>query len=184
MRTQTTSIRCALGRLMPQLPASTDELRAMRAAAWHKQGIVVVPLEDIYDDWDRAVLSGIATKLYGARTVASRKSTPWAEGEVIDRLLVIVLLTHIVDHAAIRPDAFIADARLLLGTGLGALRLLGHGRPAPSCPRVASTPSRSRCTVIDLPVVATTVQVSPSPRSMTSPSDQGVLLREVAVRAP
>ena len=79
------SIPCALGRLAPASPASSDELRAMRAAAWHKQGIVVVPLEDIYDEWDRAFLSGIATKLYGARTVASRKSTPWAEGEVIDR---------------------------------------------------------------------------------------------------
>ena len=85
MRTHTASIPCALGRLAPQSPASSDELRAMRAAAWHKQGIVVVPLEDIYDDWDRAFLSCIATKLYGARTVASRKSTPWAEGEVIDR---------------------------------------------------------------------------------------------------
>ena len=85
MRTHTASIPCALGRLAPASPTSTDELRAMRAAAWHKQGIVVVPLEDIYDEWDRAFLSGIATKLYGARTVASRKSTPWAEGEVIDR---------------------------------------------------------------------------------------------------
>ena len=85
MRTHTASIPCALGRLAPQSPASSDELRAMRAAAWHKQGIVVVPLEDIYDDWDLAFLSGIATKLYGARTVASRKSTPWSEGEVIDR---------------------------------------------------------------------------------------------------
>lgn len=85
MRTHTASIPCALGRLAPASPASSDELRAMRAAAWHKQGIVVVPLEDIYDVWDRAFLSGIATKLYGARTVASRKSTPWAEGEVIDR---------------------------------------------------------------------------------------------------
>jgi len=85
MRTHTASIPCALGRLAPASPASSDELRAMRAAAWHKQGIVVVPLEDIYDNWDRAFLTGIATKLYGARTVASRKSTPWAEGEVIDR---------------------------------------------------------------------------------------------------
>ena len=85
MRTHTASIPCALGRLAPASPASSDELRAMRAAAWHKQGIVVVPLEDIYDEWDRAFLSGIATKLYGARTAASRKSTPWAEGEVIDR---------------------------------------------------------------------------------------------------
>ncbi|WP_442771435.1 hypothetical protein [Zoogloea ramigera] len=85
MKTHTASIPCALGRLAPASPASTDELRAMRAAAWHKQGIVVVPLADIYDEWDRAFLSGIASKLYGARTVASRKSTPWAEGEVIDR---------------------------------------------------------------------------------------------------
>jgi len=85
MRTHTAPIPCALGRLAPQSPASADELRAMRAAAWHKQGIVVVPLEYIYDDWDRAFLSGIATKLYGARTAASRKSTPWSEGEVIDR---------------------------------------------------------------------------------------------------
>jgi len=57
----------------------------MRAAAWHKQGIVVVPLDEIFDEWDRAFLSGIATKLYGAHTVASRKSTPWSEGEVVDR---------------------------------------------------------------------------------------------------
>ena len=85
MRTQTASIPCALGRLAPTSPASSDELRAMRAAAWHKQGIVVVPLDEIFDEWDRAFLSGIATKLYGARTVASRKSTPWSEGEVVDR---------------------------------------------------------------------------------------------------
>ena len=85
MNPTSVSIPCALGRLSPASPASSDELRAMRAAAWHKQGIVVVPLEDIYDDWDRAFLTGIATKLYGARTVASRKSTPWVEGEVIDR---------------------------------------------------------------------------------------------------
>jgi len=64
----TPSIRCALGRLVPQTPASEDELQAMRAAAWHKQGVVVVPLEEIFDEWDRAFLTGIATRLYGART--------------------------------------------------------------------------------------------------------------------
>ena len=85
MRTHTASIPCALGRLAPASPASTDELRAMRAAAWHKQGIVVVPLEDIYDEWDRAFLSGIATKLYGARTATTKQNRPWREGEVIDR---------------------------------------------------------------------------------------------------
>jgi len=85
MRTNTASIPCILGRLVPQTPAGADELRAMRAAAWHKQAIVVAPLDDIYNEWDRTFLSGIATKLYGARTQPSRQGTPWAEGEAIDR---------------------------------------------------------------------------------------------------
>ena len=85
MRTHTASIPCALGRLAPASPSSSDELRAMRAAAWHKQGIVVVPLDEIFDEWDRAFLSGIATKLYGARTATTKHSRPWREGEVIDR---------------------------------------------------------------------------------------------------
>ncbi len=85
MRTSTPSIPCSLGKMVPQAPANADELRAMRAAAWHKQGIVVVPLDEIYDDWDRAFLNAIATKLYGARTQPSRQSTSWQEGDVIDR---------------------------------------------------------------------------------------------------
>ena len=85
MRTNTASIPCALGRLIPQSHASSDELRSMRAAAWHKQGIVVIPLDEIYDDWDRRFLTGIATRLYGARTAATKQSRPWREGEVIDR---------------------------------------------------------------------------------------------------
>ena len=36
------SLRCALGKLVGQVPATEDELRAMRAAVWHKQGILVV----------------------------------------------------------------------------------------------------------------------------------------------
>ena len=85
MRTQTASIPCALGRLVRQSPASSDDLRAMRAAAWHKQGIVVIPLDDIYNDWDRQFLIGLATRLYGARTATTKQSRPWCEGEVIDR---------------------------------------------------------------------------------------------------
>jgi len=85
MKTSTASIPCVLGRLAPQTPASADELRAMRAAAWHKQAIVVVHLDEIYDEWDRAFLTGIATRLYGARTPSSRQSTAWQEGDVIDR---------------------------------------------------------------------------------------------------
>ena len=85
MRDHTASIPCALGRLMPQLPASADQLRALRAAARHKQGIVVIPLTEIYNDWDRQFLTGIATRLYGARTATTKQQRPWREGEVIDR---------------------------------------------------------------------------------------------------
>ena len=85
MRTHTVSIPCALGRVAAASPASSDELRAMRAAAWHRQGIVVAPLDEIYDDWDRQFLTGIATRLYGARTTSTKHSRPWCEGEVIDR---------------------------------------------------------------------------------------------------
>ncbi|AFU62864.1 MULTISPECIES: hypothetical protein [Pseudomonadota] len=79
MNTHTPSIYCALGRVAPQSPASTDELRAMRAAAWHKQGIVVVPLDEIYDEWERAFLSGIATRLYGARSPKTQRDRSWRE---------------------------------------------------------------------------------------------------------
>ena len=85
MNPTSVSIPFALGRLAPASPASSDELRAMRAAAWHKQGIVVVPLDEIFDEWDRAFLTGIATKIYGARTATTKHSRPWREGEVIDR---------------------------------------------------------------------------------------------------
>lgn len=85
MRTHTASIPCALGRVTPVTPASSDDLRAMRAAIWHKQGIVVIPLDEINDDWDRRFLTGIATRLYGARTATTKQSRPWQEGEVIDR---------------------------------------------------------------------------------------------------
>lgn len=67
------SLPCALGRVTPPSPANRDELRAMRAAAWHKQGIVVVPLDEIYDEWERAFLIGIATRLYGARSPKTQR---------------------------------------------------------------------------------------------------------------
>ena len=42
----------------------------MRRAAWRKQGIVVIRLADIRDDWTRQGLVNEATRLYGRRKVA------------------------------------------------------------------------------------------------------------------
>lgn len=54
MKVHSPTIPSPLGKMTPPSPANAEQLRAMRAAAWHKQGIVVVPLDDIFDAWDRA----------------------------------------------------------------------------------------------------------------------------------
>ena len=64
------SLRCALGKLVGQVPATEDELRAMRAAVWHKQGILVVNAEAVRDEWERQCLTNIGNRLFGKRTTA------------------------------------------------------------------------------------------------------------------
>ena len=61
------SLTCALARLIPPTPAREAELRAMRAAAWHKQGVLVVIPDLIADSWERKFLEGIGNRLYGRR---------------------------------------------------------------------------------------------------------------------
>ena len=64
------SLRCALGKLVGQVPATEEELRAMRAAAWHKQGILVVNAEALRDEWERLCLTNIGNRLFGKRVAA------------------------------------------------------------------------------------------------------------------
>ena len=64
------SLHCALGKLVGQVPATEEGLRAMRAAAWHKQGILVVNAEAIRDDWERQCLTNIGNRLFGKRAPA------------------------------------------------------------------------------------------------------------------
>jgi hypothetical protein len=54
-----------LGVMAGRAPANEEELRAMRAAVWHKQRILVVPLEEIIDHRTRDMLNNLARKLYG-----------------------------------------------------------------------------------------------------------------------
>jgi hypothetical protein len=60
-------IRGSLERHLPRSLPTEDELFAMRRAAWRKQGIVVVRLADVRDDWIRQALVNEATRLYGRR---------------------------------------------------------------------------------------------------------------------
>ena len=61
------TLRCVLGKLAAQTPATEEELRAMRAAAWHKQGILVVSPEALRDDWERQCVTNIGNRLFGKR---------------------------------------------------------------------------------------------------------------------
>ena len=61
------SLRCVVGKLVGQVPATEEELRAMRAAAWHKQGILVVNAEALRDEWERQCLTKIGNRLFGKR---------------------------------------------------------------------------------------------------------------------
>ena len=62
--------RGSLARHLPRAAPGEEELFAMRRAAWRKQGIVVIRLADVRDDWTRQALVNEATRLYGQREVA------------------------------------------------------------------------------------------------------------------
>ena len=57
-----------LGRRAARRKTSEDELKTMRAAAWHRQGVVVLRPEEIADDWARQAVVNEAIRLYGRRT--------------------------------------------------------------------------------------------------------------------
>lgn len=64
------AMRSSLERHLPETAPTEQELFAMRRAAWRKQGIVVIRLTDVRDDWTRQALVNEATRLYGRREVA------------------------------------------------------------------------------------------------------------------
>ena len=61
------SNRTSLQSWLGTTPSSSEDLKAMRAAVWHKQEIVVVPLQEVRDADTRNLLRAIAEKLYGHR---------------------------------------------------------------------------------------------------------------------
>ena len=63
-------VRGSLERHLPRSLPTEDELFAMRQAAWRKQGIVVMRLDDLRDEIIRQAVLDEATRLYGRREVA------------------------------------------------------------------------------------------------------------------
>ena len=54
-----------LGRL--RSPTSEAELQAMRAAAWHRQGVAAIPVDDVLDPWLRQAITNEANRRWGRR---------------------------------------------------------------------------------------------------------------------
>ncbi len=48
-------------------PCNSEELKSMRAAVWHKYGVVVIPLKEVRDINSQNMLKAIAEKFYGQR---------------------------------------------------------------------------------------------------------------------
>ncbi len=60
-------MRSHLARHQPESPIDDDQLRRMRSAAWHRQGVAVVRLDEIQDDWLRQGLENYMNTVYGRR---------------------------------------------------------------------------------------------------------------------
>lgn len=59
--------RSCLARIMPSGPTSAEGLEALRQRAWSEQGVVVLNLEEITDDWVRQAVKNEAVKRWGRR---------------------------------------------------------------------------------------------------------------------
>ena len=60
----------SLERHLPRSLPTEQELFAMRRAAWRKQGIIVLRIDDVRDEIMRQAIVNEATRLYGRRGVA------------------------------------------------------------------------------------------------------------------
>jgi hypothetical protein len=62
--------RSSLSRHQTRPRLETEQLRRLRAAAWHGQGVVVIRPEEVEDDWIRQAIVNEADRLYGKRKEA------------------------------------------------------------------------------------------------------------------
>lgn len=52
---------------MARSPSTAGDLDAMRAAAWHRDGIAALPIQDIVDPWLRQAITNEANRRWGRR---------------------------------------------------------------------------------------------------------------------
>jgi hypothetical protein len=59
--------RSCLARSQARTTPTDEDLLAMRRAAWHTQGVIMLRPEDVRYDWTRQALVNEANRLYGRR---------------------------------------------------------------------------------------------------------------------
>jgi hypothetical protein len=66
-------MRNALEKLLPKSASNDEELDAMRRAAWHRQGVLMVRPEEVYDPWLRQALVNLGDARYGKRKSQTKR---------------------------------------------------------------------------------------------------------------
>lgn len=59
--------RSCLARIVPSDPTSPEGLEALRQRAWSEQGVVVLNVHEIADDWLRQAVTNEAVRRWGRR---------------------------------------------------------------------------------------------------------------------
>jgi hypothetical protein len=62
-----TRIRTSLQSRLPRTAMGEDELHLMRRKAWRDQGVAVLPVAEIMDDWLGQAVTNEANRRYGRR---------------------------------------------------------------------------------------------------------------------
>lgn len=62
-----TAVRSCLASLMPASPTTPEGLETLRQRAWAEQGVVVLNVDEISDDWLAQALKNEAAKRWGRR---------------------------------------------------------------------------------------------------------------------
>jgi hypothetical protein len=60
-------VRSCLARIVPSGPTSAGSLEALRQRAWAEQGVVVLNIAEIGDEWLRQAIKNEAVKRWGRR---------------------------------------------------------------------------------------------------------------------
>lgn len=61
------AVRSCLARIVPSSPTSSEGLEALRQRAWAEQGVVVLNVEEIADNWLRQAVRNEAVRRWGRR---------------------------------------------------------------------------------------------------------------------